>query len=88
MGEIDVATIAAAINGVTDSAVDHPSHYTMGGIEVIDAITAWGFAEGFNRGNAIKYIARAGRKNKEAEVEDLRKARWYIDEEIRRLTKE
>ena len=32
--------------------VNHPAHYNMGGIEVIDAIEAWGFGEGFNRGNA------------------------------------
>jgi hypothetical protein len=66
-------------------AVEHPSHYNMGGIEVIDAIEAWGFGEGFNRGNAIKYIARAGRKDPAKEVEDLKKARFYIDAEIRRL---
>lgn len=66
-------------------AVNHPEHYQLGGIEVIDAITAWGFAEGFNRGNAIKYIARAGRKDKAKEIEDLEKARFYINAEIRRL---
>lgn len=66
-------------------AVEHPSHYNMGGIEVIDAIEAWGFGEGFNRGNAIKYIARAGRKDPAKEVEDLKKARFYIDAEITRL---
>ena len=68
-------------------SVNHPAHYNMGGIEVIDAITAWDFGEGFNRGNAIKYIARAGHKSKETEIEDLKKARWYIDAEIRRLEK-
>lgn len=66
-------------------SVNHPNHYNIGGIEVIDAIAAWGFAEGFNRGNAIKYIVRAGRKNPETEVEDLMKARFYIDAEINRL---
>lgn len=66
-------------------AVEHPSHYNMGGIEVIDAIEAWGFGEGFNRGNAIKYIARARRKDPAKEVEDLKKARFYIDAEIKRL---
>ena len=66
-------------------AVEHPSHYNMGGIEVIDAIEAWGFGEGFNRGNAIKYIARAGRKDPAKEVEDLKKARFYIEAEIMRL---
>lgn len=65
--------------------VEHPDHYNVGGIEVIDAIEAWGFGEGFNRGNAIKYIARAGRKDPTKEIEDLKKARWYIDAEIRRL---
>ena len=65
--------------------VEHPDHYNVGGIEVIDAIEAWGFGEGFNRGNAIKYIARAGRKDPTTEIEDLKKARWYIDEEIKRL---
>ena len=65
--------------------VEHPDHYNVGGIEVIDAIEAWGLGEGFNRGNAIKYIARAGRKDPTTEIEDLKKARWYIDAEIRRL---
>ena len=69
-------------------SVNHPTHYNMGGIEVIDAIEAWGFGEGFNRGNAIKYIARAGRKDPAKEVEDLKKARFYIDAEITRLEKE
>lgn len=66
-------------------AVDHPNHYNTGGIEVIDAIEAWGFGEGFNRGNAIKYIARAG--HKDSEIEDLKKAAWYIQREIERLEK-
>ena len=65
--------------------VNHPQHYNMGGIEVIDALEAWGFGEGFNRGNAIKYIARAGRKNRETEIEDLKKAAWYINREIERM---
>ena len=69
-------------------SVNHPSHYCMGGIEVIDAIEAWGFGHGFNRGNAIKYIARAGRKDPAKEVEDLKKARLYIDAEIKRLERE
>ena len=68
--------------------VNHPSHYNSGKIEVIDAIEDWGFGEGFNRGNAIKYIARAGKKDKEKEVEDLQKAVWYINEEIKRLTQQ
>jgi hypothetical protein len=68
--------------------VNHPSHYNVGGIEVIDVVEAWGFGEGFNRGNAIKYIVRAGRKNPETEIEDLEKARWYIQREIERVALE
>lgn len=64
-------------------AVNHPSHYTWlpNGVEVID------FTEhmNFNRGNAVKYIARAGRKNSATELEDLRKALWYITREIARM---
>lgn len=66
--------------------VSHPSHYlSESGIEVIDAIEAWNFGEGFNRGNAIKYIVRAGKKDPAREVEDLEKAAWYISREIERL---
>lgn len=64
-------------------AVNHPAHYNMGSIEVIDAIEAWGL--GFNDGNAVKYIARARHKDKH--LEDLKKARWYIDREISNLEK-
>ncbi|MGN7135824.1 DUF3310 domain-containing protein [Streptomyces pseudogriseolus] len=66
-------------------AVDHPSHYTWlpNGIEVIDLTEHMNF----NRGNAVKYLARAGRKNPATELEDLRKARWYIDREISRMEK-
>ena len=63
-----------------DSAVDHPSHYNVGKIEVIDAIEDWGL--NFSLGNAVKYIARADHKGKP--IEDLQKARWYIDREIER----
>ena len=66
-----------------DPKVNHPAHYTMGGIEVIEAIDAWGL--NFARGNAIKYIARAAHKG--SELEDLKKARWYINHEIDRLAK-
>lgn len=63
--------------------VDHPAHYNVGAIEVIDAIESWQL--NFSRGSAIKYIARAGHKNDE--IEDLKKAAWYINREIERLTK-
>lgn len=73
---------AAARAGAPDP-VNHPAHYTGGGVEVIDAIEAWGL--GFHLGNAIKYVARAGKKDPARTVEDLRKARWYIEREIARL---
>ena len=65
--------------------VDHPHHYNSGSIETIDAIEDWGFGQGFNLGNAIKYISRANHKN--SCIEDLKKARWYLDREISRLEK-
>ena len=83
----DDAPPAAQSDAISD-AVNHPQHYQMGGVEVIDAIEAWGFGDGFNRGNAIKYIARAGRKSKETELEDLKKARFYIEREIERLSRD
>lgn len=55
--------------------VNHPPHYTRGGIEAIDVIEAWHLD--FCTGNALKYLARAGHKGDAAE--DLKKARWYID---------
>jgi hypothetical protein len=63
-----------------DEAVDHPSHYTLGGIEVIDAIEAWGLD--FHLGNVVKYVARSGHKDRF--LEDLKKARWYLDRRIDR----
>lgn len=67
-------------------AVDHPKHY--GGAEnpyeVIKVIEAWKL--GFDLGNAVKYIARAGKKGKKAKtIEDLKKARWYLDRKIQNL---
>ena len=67
-------------------AVDHPAHY--GGAdnpyEAIKVIEAWLGPDGaaaFCRGNALKYLARAGQKA-DPVVQDLRKARWYLDREI------
>ena len=63
--------------------VNHPSHYNDGKIEVIDFIEDKNL--NFHRGNAVKYIARAGKKDKSKEVEDLKKAQWYIEREVKRL---
>jgi hypothetical protein len=67
-------------------AVNNPAHYNAGSIEVIDAIDAWGFGPGFCAGNAIKYIAR--HEHKGQPVEDLEKARWYLDHLIKLRRKE
>lgn len=56
-------------------AVNHPPHYNSGNIEVIDAIEDWGLD--FNSGNVVKYIAR--HQHKTDPLEDLKKARWYLD---------
>lgn len=61
-------------------AVNHPPHYgTIPSVECIDVVRHMNF----NRGNAIKYIWRAGSKGNE--IEDLRKAIWYLENEIKRL---
>lgn len=68
----------------TRDAVSHPTHYAEGwsnGAEVIDITENLNF----NRGNAVKYVARAGRKDAMRVIEDLKKARWYIDRELKRL---
>ena len=63
--------------------VNHPSHYTDDSTEVIDFIEDKRL--NYHRGNAVKYICRAGKKDPAKEVEDLQKAIWYINREIQRL---
>ena len=67
-----------------DDMVNHPSHYTFGTIEVITVIEDWKL--GFHEGNCIKYIARA--KYKGRELEDLKKAQWYLNRRIQDMEKE
>ncbi len=67
---------------MTDT-VHRPAHYTRGRIECIDFIEDKEL--GFHRGNAIKYIVRAGIKDPTKEIEDLEKACWYLKREITRL---
>ena len=65
-----------------ESAVEHPKHYNnIAGIECLDVVEHFNF----NRGNAIKYVWRAGEKSKEKEVEDLKKAIFYIEREVKNL---
>jgi hypothetical protein len=69
---------------VSHDAVNHPKHYTShpSGVECITVTRHMNF----NRGNAVKYIWRAGEKADE--VEDLLKAAWYLADEIARLRAE
>ena len=66
--------------------VNHPAHYTQGGIECIDCIKSATVGkagiEAFCVGNAIKYLFRYEEKNG---IEDVKKARWYIDRLIKEL---
>ena len=66
--------------------VDHPYHYGGNGnpYETINVIEAWDL--GFCLGNAVKYISRAGKKSSDTEIEDLKKAVWYINRRIQELT--
>jgi len=67
--------------------VNHPNHY--GGkdsvYEAIKVIDAWGL--GFSLGNTVKYISRAGKKDTDAELQDLKKAAWYLQHHIEQLEK-
>ena len=67
----------------TDDNVNHPAYYTDGSIEVSDFIADKNL--NFFRGNVLKYICRAGKKNPDKEIEDLKKAEWYLNREIDRL---
>ena len=69
-----------------NDAVNHPSHYTDGGIETIDFIEAKKLP--YHLGNAIKYISRAGKKDQNKTIEDLQKAVWYIERYIKVLEEE
>jgi hypothetical protein len=64
-------------------AVNHPEHYTAGGIETIDFIEAKGL--GYHLGNVVKYITRADHKGDR--LENLKKAQWYLNREIEKSGK-
>lgn len=83
--------VSAQMPRVSDS-VNHPNHYNQyRDFEVIDVceqLVGPDGKSGFNLGNAFKYIARAGWKNPEKHVEDLEKAKFYIQREIDRIENE
>ena len=68
---------------VKKEMVNHPKHYNRGKYEAIDVIEDWQM--NFSLGNALKYLSRAG--HKDDIIQDLKKAKWYIDREIQRLSK-
>jgi hypothetical protein len=81
---IEGGSVAAATEKPTDDVVALPPHYRNhpSGVECITITQQMNFC----RGNAIKYVWRAGEKgDKDKEIEDLRKARQYLDVEIKRL---
>ena len=85
--KIRLASVATSDTSITDKTefimpdpVNHPAHYTDGGIEVIDFIEAK--LLGYHLGNVIKYICRAGKKGTNMGLQDLQKARWYLDRAI------
>jgi transposase-like protein len=75
------AKLDAQSVGKQTEAVNHPPHYTAGGIETIDFIEAKNL--NFRLANVVKYVSRASHKGKQ--LEDLRKAQWYLSREIMAL---
>jgi hypothetical protein len=67
--------------------VNHPTHYGGEGnpYEAIKVIDAWEL--GFSLGNTVKYISRAGKKESDKELQDLKKAMWYLQHHIEELEK-
>lgn len=65
----------------TEDMVNSPKHYTFGTIEVIEVIDDWRL--GYHEGNCVKYIARA--KHKGEELQDLKKAQWYLNRKIQNM---
>jgi hypothetical protein len=78
---VGVAPAPVKFEPVKADPVNHPAHYTTGGIETIDFIEAKKL--GYNLGNVVKYITRSGLKGNQ--LEDLRKAQWYLSREIATL---
>lgn len=88
---VDIVTLPHVANptannlaqGKKHDNVNHPKHYTSdpSGVECIEITRHCNF----NIGNAIKYLWRAGLKDGNSDIQDLQKAIWYIQDEIKRL---
>lgn len=77
--ELGSITLEQLVSG--NDNINHPKHYNVGKYEVIDVITDWDLD--FCLGNAIKYIARS--EHKLSEIDDLKKAVWYLNYKIQKL---
>ena len=81
------ANVFCACPPIKVEQVNHPNHY--GGednpYEAIKVIDAWEL--GFSLGNTVKYISRAGKKESDKELQDLKKSLWYLQHHIETLEK-
>jgi len=75
-----LVTFEQGTKSTPTEAVNHPNHYQGKTTEAIKVIEDYDL--NFCLGNVIKYLLRAGRKDKDKYLEDLRKARWYLEREI------
>ena len=70
--------------------VNHPSHYQFGNdktYEVVNVCEDWGLDKDAYIFNVVKYVARAGKKDSDKELQDLKKALWYLERKINNLEK-
>lgn len=76
------------LSDVVKEAVTHPAHYGGDTVyEVIKVCEAWGLDKDAYLFNVVKYVGRAGKKSKATQLEDLKKARFYLDRRIAQLEK-
>lgn len=84
--EFNISLVESKQEEPKTEMVDHPSHYQSSRFEVIDIIEE--FNLGFNLGNVIKYILRSDKKFEGMQLlQDLKKAKWYLEREIRKIDK-
>jgi hypothetical protein len=81
-GDEELKAINLLFPKAKEDMVNHPPHYTVGGIETIDFIEAKDL--NYRLGNVIKYIVRSSKKYSDP-LQDLQKARWYLNREIARV---
>jgi hypothetical protein len=80
---IKVIATYTSNKSIKSDMVNHPPHYKAGGIETIDFIEAKNL--GYNLGNVVKYVSRADLKGNK--LEDLQKAKWYLERAIANISK-